>query len=162
MDRFYGKYIGIVTDNEDPKNLCRLKVTVPEVMGEQATGWCLPNSPYAGPGVGWAAVPPLDALVLVEWPAGDVTRTPVWAGAIWSDGAGVPDAGPAAVLLVTPGGHQVQLIDEPEGDAAIVLTAASGAVLRLDGDGVQVEFGTQKIAMTDAKISFNGGALEVS
>ena len=43
MDRFHGKYVGTVVDNDDPKGLCRLKVNVPEVLGDETTGWCLPS-----------------------------------------------------------------------------------------------------------------------
>jgi hypothetical protein len=162
MDRFYGKFIGTVEANDDPKHLCRLKAKVPEVLGDETSGWCLPSVPYGGPQVGLAAVPPNGALVFVEWPAGDVSRTPVWSGAVWSDGQGVPDAGPAAVLLITPAGHKIELVDDPEGDRALRLTAASGAKVTMDGDGVLIEFKSQKIAVTSSSISLNDGALEVS
>jgi uncharacterized protein involved in type VI secretion and phage assembly len=159
-DRFTGKYLAVVTDNDDPKALSRLRVQVPEVFGEETTGWCLPSSPYAGPGVGLAAVPPIGSLVFVEWPNGDPTRVPIWAGAAWADGDGVQGAGPDSVLLVTPGGHRISLSDA-SGSEAIEITAASGAKVALDGDGVTVEFGSQRLALTRASISLNGGALEV-
>src|SRR5204863_734899 len=77
IDRCFGKYLAQVVDNDDPKGLARVRVQVPEILGEETTGWCLPSSPWAGPGVGLAVVPPVDALVLVEWPAGDTGRTPI-------------------------------------------------------------------------------------
>jgi hypothetical protein len=64
------------------------------------------------------------------------------------------------VLLVTPGGHRISLSDA-SGSEAIEITAASGAKVALDGDGVTVEFGSQKLALTRSSISLNGGALEV-
>ncbi|MDI2131687.1 phage baseplate assembly protein V [Yinghuangia seranimata] len=160
MERFHGRYPAVVVDNEDPKKLCRLRVKVPEVLGEQTTGWCLASSPYAGPGVGLAVVPPKDALVFVEWPAGDVGRVPVWSGAAWAQGDGVPGAGPKAVVLVTPAGNRVELLDESGGEA-VKVTAASGASVTLDASGAVIAFGSQKIAMTGSGISFNDGALEV-
>ncbi len=160
MDRFHGRYPGTVVDNDDPKALGRIKVKVPEVLGEETTGWCLPSSPYAGAGAGFAAVPPKDSVVFVEWTAGDVSRVPVWCGAAWTDGSGVDGAGPETVLLVTPAGNKVELRDT-SGDEAIELTAASGAVVRLDSSGVAVEFGSQKVAITRSSISFNDGALEI-
>ena len=45
---FFGKYRGIVTDNDDPKNLGRLKARVPEILQDVETGWALPCAPYAG------------------------------------------------------------------------------------------------------------------
>lgn len=160
MDRFHGRYVGTVEDNEDSKGLCRLKVKVPEVLGEETTGWCLPSMPYAGAGVGLAAVPPIGALVFVEWPAGDPSRVPVWSGAAWADGTGVEGAGPDKILLLTGAGNKIEVRDA-DGDEAVVLTAASGAELTLDSAGVSVVFGGQSMTITDSSISFNDGALEI-
>jgi Type VI secretion system/phage-baseplate injector OB domain len=159
-DRFHGKYLGIVVDNDDPKGLSRVRVKVPELFGDEPTGWCLPCSPYAGSGVGLAAVPPVGSLVFVEWAAGDTTRVPIWSGGAWPDGDGVEDAGPEALVLTTPAGHTLVLRDE-FGSESIEIEAASGAKIVLDSDGVQLEFGSQKIAITRASISLNDGALEV-
>ena len=160
MDRFPGRYVGTVVDNDDPKGLCRVKVKVPEVFRDETAGWALPSSPYAGPGAGFAAVPPVGGLVFVEWPAGDTTRVPVWSGAAWADGDGVEGAGPDAVVLLTPAGNRVELRDAG-GDEAIELTAQSGAKVTLDSEGVTVEFGSQKVAVSRSSISLNDGALEV-
>jgi hypothetical protein len=160
-DRFHGKYLGIVTDNTDPKALGRLRVQVPEVFGDETTGWCLPCSPYAGSGVGLSAVPPVGSLVFVEWPAGDTSRVPIWSGGAWPDGEGVADAGPETLTITTPAGHRIVLHDT-SGSEAIEVEAASGAKVTLDGDGVLIEFGGQKLAMTRGSISLNDGALEVT
>lgn len=161
MERFPGKYLGVVIDNDDPKGLMRLRVQVPEVLGEETTGWCLPCSPYAGAGVGLAVVPPVGSLVFVEWSAGDTTRVPVWSGGTWADGEGPEDAGPDTLVLVTPGGHAVRLRDE-SGAEAIEIEAASGAKLVMDGNGITVSFGSQKLALTRSSVVVNDGALEVT
>jgi uncharacterized protein involved in type VI secretion and phage assembly len=159
-DRFHGKYLGVVVDNDDPKGLARVRVKVPEVFGDEPTGWCLPCSPYAGAGIGLAAVPPVGSLLFVEWPAGDTTRVPIWSGGAWPDGDGVQDAGPDALVLTTPSGHKLVLRDE-SGSEAIEIEAASGAKVVLHKDGITIEFGSQKLAMTQSSISLNDGALEV-
>ena len=125
-DRFHGKYLGTVVDNDDPKGLGRVRVKVPEVFGDETSGWCLPCSPYAGSGVGLAAVPPLGSLLYVEWPAGDTSRVPIWSGGAWPDGEGVQDAGPETIVLTTPAGHKVVLRDEG-GKEAIEIEGSSGA-----------------------------------
>lgn len=157
---FHGKFLGIVVDNDDPKSVSRVRVKVPEVFGDESTGWALPCSPYAGSGVGLAVVPPVGSLVFVEWPAGDTSRVPIWSGGAWPDGDGVTDAGPDAIVLTTPAGHRIVLRDGA-GSEAIEVEAASGAKLVLDSSGVVVEFGSQKIEITTASVSINGGALEV-
>jgi Type VI secretion system/phage-baseplate injector OB domain len=159
-ERFHGKYLGIVVDNDDPKGLSRVRVKVPEVFGDEPTGWCLPCSPYAGSGIGLAAVPPVGSLLFVEWPAGDTSRVPIWSGGAWPDGDGVQDAGPDALVLTTPAGHKLVLRDK-SGSESIEIEAASGAKIVLDSNGVQIEFASQKLAMTRSSISLNDGALEV-
>jgi Type VI secretion system/phage-baseplate injector OB domain len=161
IDRFPGKYLGIVVDNDDPNRLSRVRARVPEVFGDETIGWCLPCSPYAGSAVGLAAVPPIDSLVFVEWPGGgDTTRTPIWSGGMWSGGNGIEGAGPDVLVLVTPGGNRVALRDEAGGEAVEIETA-SGAKLTLDTEGVHVEFGSQKIEISRTAVTINGGALEV-
>src|SRR5215217_7736659 len=89
MDRMtghhYGKYRGIVTNNQDPNNLGRLKARLPEVLGDVETGWALPAAPFAGNGIGLFTVPPPDSGVWIEFEAGDVSR-PIWSGCWWGDG----------------------------------------------------------------------------
>lgn len=82
---FFGKYRALVTDNQDPSNLGRVKARVPEVLGDVETGWALPAAPYAGDGVGLYTVPAQNAGVWIEFESGDVSR-PIWSGCWWSDG----------------------------------------------------------------------------
>lgn len=39
INRFYGLYIGVVTDNQDPENKGRCKLKVPQVTGDAETDW---------------------------------------------------------------------------------------------------------------------------
>ena len=44
-DRFYGIYEGICVDIDDPENLNRIRLKVPQVLGNEETSWaraCLP------------------------------------------------------------------------------------------------------------------------
>lgn len=160
IERLYGRHSAIVVDNDDPKVLCRVRVRVPEVLADQESGWCRPAMPYAGSGVGFAAVPPVGSIVLIEWPGGDVTREPIWSGAAWADGDGIEGAGPDAVIILTPGGNKIELRDE-SGSEQVLIEAATGATITMDSNGLTLTFGSQEIAMTNQSVSVNGGALEV-
>jgi hypothetical protein len=92
----YGKYRGIVTDNQDPKNLARLKAQVPEVLLDVESGWALPALPYSGDGSGLYSVPEPGTGVWIEFEAGDISR-PIWTGCWWgSDQLPKNNAGAAA------------------------------------------------------------------
>src|SRR5439155_7079149 len=81
----FGKYRGLVTDNQDPNNLGRIRAKVPEVLQDVESGCALPNLPYSGNGSGLFRVPVPGAGVWIEFEAGDVSR-PIWTGCWWSDG----------------------------------------------------------------------------
>lgn len=81
-DHFYGKYRGLVINNQDPMNQGRLQAMVPEVLGEIPSGWAVPCSPYAGTQAGFFAIPPIGAGVWIEFEAGDPSR-PIWVGGWW-------------------------------------------------------------------------------
>ena len=40
--RFYGKYRGVVQDNQDPRGMGRIRARVPEVLDDQTTPWAMP------------------------------------------------------------------------------------------------------------------------
>jgi len=81
--RFYGKYRGLVLNNQDPLNQGRLQASVPEVLGEIPSGWAVPCAPYTGTQAGFFAIPPIGAGVWIEFEAGDTSR-PIWVGGWWA------------------------------------------------------------------------------
>lgn len=53
----YGKFRGRVVDTDDPLQLGRIKALVPAIS-DMELHWAMPATPYAGPGVGFFAIPP--------------------------------------------------------------------------------------------------------
>ena len=82
--RYFGKYRGTVTDNEDPTDRGRIKVKAPAVLDDLEV-WAMPCVPYAGDGVGQYTLPAPGAGVWVEFEAGDPSY-PIWTGCFWADG----------------------------------------------------------------------------
>src|SRR5215217_5976038 len=134
MDRMtghhYGKYRGIVTNNQDPNNLGRLKARVPEVLGDVETGWALPAAPFAGNGIGLFIVPPPDSGVWIEFEAGDVSR-PIWSGCWWGEGQLPNQATPEIKVLKTVSGHTITL-DDTDGSEKVEVTDKNGAKIVMD------------------------------
>ena len=79
---FYGKFRGVVTANNDPDRLGRIRAKVQDVLGDRESGWALPALPYAGDGVGLYLIPPVDAFVWVEFEHGNPDY-PIWTGCFW-------------------------------------------------------------------------------
>lgn len=84
-NEFFGKYRGEVANNRDPINLGRIQVRVPAVLGTGRSSWAMPRTPYAGPQVGFYAMPPIGANVWVEFEGGDPDY-PIWSGCFWETG----------------------------------------------------------------------------
>ena len=152
-EKRYGKYRGVVIDNQDPQKRGRLKLRVASVLGDQETDWALPCLPYGGIAQqGMFMVPDVDAQVWVEFEEGDINR-PIWVGTFWQQEGDTPEDAakdePTTRLLQTRSGHILQF-DDADGeeqfrlhhptdaemiidpDGTISLTDAAGAVLRMD------------------------------
>lgn len=83
-EKYYGKYRGKVLENDDPLCLGRILADVAAVSGMRLN-WCMPCVPYAGDGVGFYAIPPIDANVWIEFEGGD-PNYPIWSGCFWAEG----------------------------------------------------------------------------
>lgn len=84
---YYSTYFGIVQDNEDPEQMGRIKVTVPQLTGDQVIDfWARPKS-YAGTNLGFFAVPNVGDGVWVEFQLGN-PRFPVYSGGWWGKPTG--------------------------------------------------------------------------
>lgn len=154
--RFYGKYRGFVVDNEDPKKLARVKVTVPSVLGnEVVTGWAAACLPYGGmENQGSLFVPEKEAGVWVEFEEGD-PECPIWVGTFWSqpedkseipkpnDIEGVEEAEVQASvtrkIIKTKKGHTIQMEDKDDEEMVLIVQVKDDEkrnVISLNADGI--------------------------
>lgn len=157
--RRYGKYRGVVVDNQDPQKRARLKLRIPSVLGDQISDWSLPCFPYGGmEQQGMFMVPDVDAQVWVEFEEGDIHR-PIWVGTFWQQEGDPPEeAGkeePTTRMLKTSSGHILQFDDEEgeeqirlfhpaeaelviDSNGSITVTDASGAMLKMDAEQSEI------------------------
>lgn len=115
--RFFGKYRGLVTDNNDATNRGRVKVQVPAVLNELEV-WAMPCLPYAGNNVGLYTIPEPGAGVWVEFEGGDPSYA-IWTGGFWADNE-LPkneqgtEATPTLRMLRTEKGLMITFNDDAE------------------------------------------------
>lgn len=157
---FYGKYRGVVTDNQDPLMLGRLKAKVPDIFGEQDSGWALPALPYAGNQVGLFLLPPVNASIWVEFESGN-PEYPIWTGCFWASGE-VPAAPalPEIKMLKTDVGTLT--LDDTPGTGGITLETTAGMQIKLTATGIEITNGQGSIQIQGPQVSVNNGALEVT
>lgn len=134
IERFYGKYEGVVTDVADPLQIGRVRVRVPAVLGEElASGWALPCAPFGGGKErGMLFLPQVGDTVWVEFAGGDVSR-PIWVGTFW----GAPDSTGGADDLGSETGSETPTGDGGKAASATLglLKTKSGHELVFDDDG---------------------------
>jgi uncharacterized protein involved in type VI secretion and phage assembly len=156
--RHFGRYRAQVVDVDDPRSVGRVRLQVPELLGDVESGWALPAFATSGDGSGMFAVPPVGALVWVEFEGGDVSR-PVWVGGWFAEGTAPDGASPEKIVIRTPGGH-VLTLDDDGGKLEIV--ESGGATITLDSSGIELAKGGQKVVIGSSSVTINDGALEVS
>lgn len=164
-DKFYGKYRGIVTDINDPLMTGRIRAHVPDVMGDQESGWALPCAPFGGSGMGFFALPTVGAGVWIEFEHGDPDY-PIWVGAWFGSTADMPTellAPPyKKTLIKTESGHSIVLDDTP-GIGGITLQTSGGQKIVINSLGIEIDNGQgSTIKLTGPQVSVNNGALEVT
>jgi uncharacterized protein involved in type VI secretion and phage assembly len=133
--------VGIVTNNNDPDGLGRVKVKFPTLTEAHDSNWARVVGVGAGASRGFDCLPEVNDEVLVAFEHGDIHR-PYVIGGVWNG----TDAPPTAVAdsvasgkvrlrtFKTRVGHQLQFVEEDKGAVkkGVYLNTIGGHNLRLD------------------------------
>ncbi|MUG92577.1 baseplate assembly protein [Scytonema sp. UIC 10036] len=152
---FYGKYRGVVSDNKDPWKIGRLRAKVEDVYGDRESGWALPSVPYAGKGVGLFLIPPVGALVWIEFENGDPDY-PIWTGCFWAD-----DKVGAGILPATPASPEIKVLKTDIGTIEINDTRGQESITiaaKIGGQTMQLAINASEIKIINGLASDVGAA----
>jgi len=179
-DRIYGVVVGLVTNNQDPDGVGRVKVRFPWLSDQDESFWARVAAPMAGKDRGVYLLPEVDDEVLVAFEHGDIRR-PYVVGALWNS----KDTPPAANddgknnirIIKSRSGHVVKLndedgketieiIDKSTKNSIVIDTAANTITITSDKDIMlkasngTITLDAQKIAVkssADSKIEAGAG-----
>lgn len=145
--------VGLVTDNNDPQGMGRVRVRLPFLMAEETSDWARIAAPMAGSKRGFMYIPEVDDEVLVGFEHGDVHR-PYVLGCLWNGkdeppvtpseavgGDGLVNkrviksrSGHTIVLDDTSGAESITIVDKT-GNNKIVLNSSDNSMeIKVDGD----------------------------
>lgn len=159
-DRWYGKYRAVVSRNDDPDGIGRIKAKVRQFQDEE-TAWALPALPYAGPGVGMLLVPPEKAWVWIEYEGGERDK-PIWTGCFWTDLPSIDATKPATNA---PDTKMIKTktctITIDDGNGSVAIETDSGR-LSITSSAVELTNGKATVRLANQTVSLNGNALEVT
>ena len=141
----------------------RIRARVPDVLGDQESGWAMPCAPFGGDGMGFFALPKSEAGVWIEFEHGDPDY-PIYSGCWWGSAAEVPP------LLLAPPYKKVMLKTEgatafcwtTPGIGGITLETSGGQKIVINSMEIEIDNGQDgSIKLTGPQVSVNSGALEV-
>ncbi len=160
--------VGIVTDNQDPEGLGRVKVWFPTLTpktGENAhaSHWARVVAIGAGNGRGFDCLPEINDEVLVAFEHGNIHR-PYILGGVWN-GQDLPPKSVTESIqnsnvrvrtFRTRTGHQIQFIEEDQGNskAGVYIETTAGHKIRLNDSENVVEVqtnGKHELRLDDQK-----------
>ena len=145
---YFGKYRGLVVENNDPMQTGRIIAQVPDVLGQQPSAWAMPCVPIAGIQAGVFVVPSIGSQVWMEFEQGNPDY-PIWTGGFWGTVAQLPAAAynpppippGQSIVLQTTGQNAVIISDAPGPEGGIILRAASGAAITVNSTGIYLSNG---------------------
>lgn len=180
MARISGVVVGIVTNNQDPDGMGRVKVKFPWLSDADESFWARVAVPMAGKERGFYFLPEVDDEVLVAFEHGDA-RFPYVVGALWN-GKDAPPAknddgknnirviksrsGHVIRLTDEDGKEKIEIIDKSEKNSIVVDTAENTITITTDKDIVfsaskgTIKLDAKKIEMkssADTKIESGAG-----
>lgn len=153
-----GVAIGLVTQNNDPEGLGRVKVSYPWHDQARESYWARLAAPMAGAGRGMVLIPEVGDEVLLAFERDDL-RFPFVLGGLWN-GADAPpvaneDGNNDKRLFKSRKGHRLLFDDGARG--VVELSLDDGKKVRLDDDGLRVEDGKGNTFSIDS----NSGAVTI-
>ena len=177
-----GLVVGIVTNNQDPDGLYRVRVRFPWLSDSDESAWARMAVPMAGSDRGMMFLPEVDDEVLVGFEHGDIHR-PYVLGALWNgvdapplgqssavDGSGKVNkriiksrSGHTIMLDDTAGGEEITIVDKTGSNKIVIHSPDNSLQIKVQGDltiealgKITLKAGTGLDVSSDSSLSIKG------
>jgi uncharacterized protein involved in type VI secretion and phage assembly len=165
--RVSGVVVGVVTNNQDPEGMGRVKLKFPWLSNEDESNWARVAAPMAGKGRGLYFLPEVEDEVLVSFEQGDV-RFPYVVGALWNGKDAPPasnDDGKNNVRVIkSRSGHVVRLTDEDGREMIEIVDKSEKNSIRIDTSKNTITITADKdivLSAAQGKITLSAQELEL-
>lgn len=170
---FEGVAVGIVTNNQDPDKMGRVKVRFPWLSEEQESAWARIASPMAGKQRGLYCLPEVDDEVLVAFHQGCLDL-PIVLGALWN-GQDEPPAtnedgknnlrlfksrsGHVIKFDDSEGNERIEIIDKT-GKNSVVIDSKNNSITIQSDQALTIQAGADlKLEASQGKLSLNAQSI---
>ena len=119
--------VALVTDNQDPENMGRVKVMYPAFSDTDSSYWARIATPSAGNDRGFYFLPEVNDEVLVAFEQGDI-NSPYVIGSLWNGKDKAPQSASDAKdkrMIKTRSGHTI-ILDDTSGSEKIIIKDKTG------------------------------------
>jgi uncharacterized protein involved in type VI secretion and phage assembly len=182
-NRIYGVVVGVVTNNQDPDSLGRVKVRFPWLSDDVESHWARILTPMAGEDRGIYFLPEVDDEVLIAFQHGDI-HFPYILGSLWN-GKDKPPAnnsdGKNNIRIIksrsghiirlddTDGSEKIEIIDKSEKNSIVIDTSANTITIAADAD-ITIQSSSGKLTLkgmgieisSDADVKIKGQKVEIN
>lgn len=154
--KIYGVVTGIVTNNQDPDKLGRVKVKIPRISGEDESNWARVVSFMAGKERGAFFLPEVNDEVLVAFEYGDINM-PYIIGSLWNGKDNPPltnDDGENNIRIIkSRSGHIIKLDDTDGKEKIEIVDKTKKNMIVIDAKDNKISIKSEK----DIEISAPNG-----
>lgn len=159
-DLFYGVVVGVVTNNQDPENMHRIKVKYPWLGDDVESNWARVVASMAGGDRGTYFLPEVDDEVLVAFDHGRIDH-PYILGSLWNGKDTPPESnadgennnrtirsrsGHVLRFNDKSGNETIEIIDKSGNNKIIIDTASNSITIEADSD-ITIKSKTGKLTM---------------
>lgn len=120
--------VAIVTDNQDPENMNRVKVKYPAYSDNDSSYWARIATPSAGKERGFQFLPEVEDEVLIAFEQGDINQ-PYVIGSLWNGKDAPPQPASDAKdkrMIRSRSGHVI-ILDDTDGSEKIIIKDKTGS-----------------------------------
>ncbi|MBU1138883.1 MAG: phage tail protein [Proteobacteria bacterium] len=167
QNKIQGVVIGVVTNNEDPEGMGRVKVKFPWLSDEDESNWARVASPMAGKERGMYFLPEVDDEVLVAFEHGDM-RFPYIIGSLWNGTEPPPasnDDGQNNVRMIkSRSGHVISLTDEDGKEKIEIIDKSEANTIVIDTSKNTITVTADKdiiLSAPQGTVTFDGKNIEI-
>jgi phage baseplate assembly protein V len=157
----WGVVAGIVTNNQDPDNLGRVKVKIPYLTGSEESNWARVASLMAGKERGAFFLPEVGDEVLLAFECGDITH-PYVIGALWNGVDKPPgtnsDGQNDLRFLKSRSGHLIRLDDKDGAEKIEIIDKTGKNTITIDTKANTIRIAAEQ----DIEITASNGKIVLS
>lgn len=163
-EKYYGKFPGVVTSNEDSEIQGRIIVELLDFGGLLVPAYpCIPYGNFF--------IPPVGTNVWIEFLRGDINNA-IWVGVYYPKGTTPIEAAinpPENRVIQTASGHTIELLDKKgeetirikHKDNAIISIDKQGTILLKKGDNTTLEMQGNKVIIQAQTIELQSSSIKL-